>query len=368
MMSLPSGPHIRMYALSTSRQHADHPGQRHEYTRYLAQRMAPMIHALMLVAVLAYLVAAGASAVLHASPLPLWLRLAPVLPLMLVAAAARRVQQPRLLSLLALFCVLLLEIGVNLDGIGHLQAHPWIMPGLLLPVASSVIWLETWDFGIAMALCAFGPLPMLLWPPSSSDIHEVQYLVYMAIAISLAAVLRAFMARTLFEQYRLECQLREQVNTDGLTGLMLRNRFLELARLALCDICREQKPVCMLFLDADHFKQLNDDHGHAAGDAALIALAATLRAQTRQSDLISRIGGEEFAMLLPGLNLQQASQRAEQLRVAVHAIQRPDGALTVSIGIAECSHADEAIENLLARADQAMRQAKNGGRDRIVSA
>jgi diguanylate cyclase (GGDEF)-like protein len=176
------------------------------------------------------------------------------------------------------------------------------------------------------------------------------------------------MARTLFEQFRLERQLREQANTDGLTGLLLRNRFLELARLVLRDAHRQQKPACGLFLDADHFKQLNDDHGHAAGDAALIALAAILRAQMRESDLIGRIGGEEFALLLPGLDMRQASSRAEQLRLAVHAVQRPDGPLTVSIGIAECLHVNEDIEALLARADQAMRRAKIEGRDRAVSA
>ena len=354
-----------MYALFTSQQHAGSLDQHREYTRYLAQRMGPMIHALMLVAVLAYLTATAAGVLFHTSSLPLSLRLAPIPPLLLVAAAAQRVRQPRLLSLLALLCILLLEIGINLNGVGVVQGKPLILPGLLLPVASSVIWLETWDFAIAMALCAFGPLPMLL--SRTSGVQVVQYLIYMAIAILLSTVLRAFMTRTLFEQYRLERQLREQVNTDGLTGLLLRNRFLELGRLALYDICRQQKPACMLFLDADHFKQLNDDHGHAAGDAALIALAEILRAQMRESDLIGRIGGEEFALLLPGLNLRQAGQRAEQLRLAVHSIQRPDGALTVSIGIAECSHADETIESLLARADQAMRRAKNGGRDRVVS-
>lgn len=355
-----------MHALLPRRQYAGNPDQHREYMHYLAQRMGPMIHALMLVAVLAYLAATGAGVLFHTSSLPLSLRLAPILPLLLIAATAQRVRQPRLLSLLSLLCVLLLEIGINLNGVGLAQGEPLILPGLLLPVASSVIWLETWDFAIAMALCAFGPLPMLL--SRTSGVQVVQYLIYMAIAIALSTVLRAFMTSTLFEQYRLERRLREQVNTDGLTGLLLRNRFFELARLALRDTARERKPLCMLFLDADHFKQLNDDHGHAAGDNALIALAATLRTQMRQTDLIGRIGGEEFAMLLPGLNLQQASRRAEQLRLAVHAIQLPRGALTVSIGVAECRHADEAIETLLARADQAMRKAKRGGRDRIVNA
>lgn len=355
-----------MPILPARRQLADASDQRHEYIRYLAQRMGPMIHALMLVAVAAYLTATAAGVLFHTSSLPLSLRLAPILPLLLVAATTRRVQHPRLLSLLSLLCILLLEIGINLNGVGLVRGEPLILPGLLLPVASSVIWLETWDFAAAMTLCALGPLPMLL--SRTSGVQVVQYLIYMVIAIALSTVLRAFMTRTLFEQYRLELRLREQVNTDGLTGLLLRNRFLELARLALCDICRQQKPVCMLFLDADHFKQLNDDHGHAAGDAALIALAATLREQMRQTDLVGRIGGEEFALLLPGLNRQQASQRAEQLRLAVHAIRRPDGMMTVSIGVAECSHADEMIEALLARADKAMRQAKRDGRDRIVSA
>lgn len=341
------------------------PNQRREYAQYLAKQMRPMIHALMLLAVPAYLVATTAISLLRDPPLPLLLRLAPILPLLLLAAIARSVRGPRQLSLLALLCLLLLEIGINLNSFGHVHGQPLVLPGLLLPVASSVIWLGTWDFAIAMALCALGPLPMLLlYAPDNVQIF--QYTVYMAIAISLSIVLRAFIAHTLFEQFRLGQQLREQANTDGLTGLLLRNRFLELARLTLSDIQRQQQPVCMLYLDADNFKQLNDEHGHAAGDAALVALAMTLRARMRQFDLIGRIGGEEFAMLLPGLDLRQASSRAEQLRMAVRAIQRPDGPLTISIGVAECSHPEEAIEPLLARADRAMRQAKRDGRDRVV--
>jgi diguanylate cyclase (GGDEF)-like protein len=355
-----------MPALPNRHRRADDAAQRDEYRRYLARRMAPMTHALMLVAVLSYLVAIGASVLVRSSPLPLWLRLAPVLPLLLVAMATGRVRQPRLLSGLTLLCVLLLEIGINLGSVGHLQ-QPWVPPGLLVPLATSVLWTGRWDFIVAMTLCAVGPLPVLLFGPGDTSLF-VQYAVYMAIAISLATVLRAFMARTLFEQFRLEQQLREQANTDGLTGLLLRNRFLELARLTLDGIHRRQQPACVLYLDADHFKPLNDDHGHAAGDAALVALAAAMRQQLRPNDLIGRIGGEEFAVLLPGLDLHQAGQRAERLRVAVHVIQRPDGPLTVSIGIAECSRTDEEIETILARADHAMRRAKAAGRNRIVAA
>jgi diguanylate cyclase (GGDEF) domain len=349
------------------RQYASDPDQRREYRHYLARQMGPMIHALMLMATLAYGMAVIASALIRSSPLPLLLRLSLLLPLLLVAMTAKHVRRPQALSLLALLCVLLLEIGINLNSFGRLPEQPLVMPGLLLPVASSVIWLARWDFVTAMAMCALGPLPMLLLG-SADGVHIFQYFVYMAIAISLSTVLRAFMARTLFAQFRLERQLRERAYTDGLTGLLLRNRFFELARLTLSDIRRQQKPACMLFLDADHFKQINDNYGHAAGDAALIALAATIRGQMRADDLIGRIGGEEFAILLPGLDLEQAGQRAEQLRLAVRAILRPDGPLTVSIGVAECDHAGENVESLLARADRAMRRAKRDGRDQIISA
>lgn len=346
---------------------ADDTHQCREYRQYLALRMGPMIHALMLVAALSYLAAIGVGALMRDSPVPLWLRMAPAPLLLLVALATGRVRQPRLLSALTLLCVLLLEIGINLGSIGHPQAHAWVPPGLLLPVATSVLWMGRWDFLVAMTLCALGPLPILLFGTADSQLL-VQYLVYMAIAVALAAVLRAFMAGTLFAQFRLEQQLREQASIDGLTGLLQRNRFLELARAALAELRRQQQPACMLFLDADHFKQLNDQYGHAAGDAALVALASTMRRQLRPGDLIGRIGGEEFAMLLPGNSLEQACRRAEQLCQSMREILRPDGPLTTSIGIAECSQdCSDDIETLLARADQAMRQAKREGRDRVVS-
>lgn len=357
-----------MFALFVSVPPDADPNQRREFTHYLAQRMRPVIQALMLVAVLGYVAVITASALAAASVVPLWLRLAPMLPLLLVAACTGHTRRPWVLSVLTLICVLLLEIGSNLNGIGRLQGLPWVMPGtLLIPVASAAVWLARWDFIAGMTLCALGPMPMLLLG-DADGVQVFPYLVYMVIAIALASVLRAFMARMLFEHFRLERQLREQASTDGLTGLLRRNRFLELARLALDEARRQQKPACMLYLDADRFKQLNDGHGHAAGDAALVALAAALRAQTRQSDLIGRIGGEEFGLLLPGLELAQASQRAERLRVAVHDIQRPDGPLTVSIGVTARSTPEEPLESLLARADKAMRQAKADGRDRIVCA
>lgn len=353
-----------MQAPFSKQQRADDPSHRREYMHYLAQRMGPAIHALTLLAAFAYLLAAGGRALVSPSSVPLWLRLAPVVPLFLLALITRRVKQPIPLSVVALLCVLMLEVGVNLNGMGQAPGQRLVLPGLLLPVASSVIWIGRWDFIVAMVLCALGPLPMLLIGVTSG-LPAFQYAVYMTIAISVAAVLRAFMTRTLLEQFRLEKQLRSQANTDGLTGLLLRNRFLELARYALNDIYLQRSPAAMLYLDADHFKQLNDDYGHAAGDEVLVKLADCLRARMRDSDLIGRVGGEEFAVLLGGLNLEQAQARAEQLRQAIRAIHRPDRLLTISVGIAQCNRPGESIESLLSRADKAMRQAKINGRNQV---
>jgi diguanylate cyclase (GGDEF)-like protein len=344
----------------------DDAEDRQKYRRHLARRIGPMTHALMLVSALAYLIGVIASTLLRDPTLPLWLRLLPLPPLLVTAWATGQPRQPAALSLLTLLFVLLLEIGINLNTFGAVPRQAIVLPGLLLPVASSVIWLTRRDFAAGMALCALGPLPMLLLG-DQDRVLIVQYGIYMLIAIAVATVLRAFTTRTLYEQYRLEQQLRDQANSDGLTGLLQRNRFLELAARALDEARRRTRPACVLYLDADHFKSLNDDYGHAAGDVALKALATTIQQHLRRRDIVGRIGGEEFAVLLPGLGLAEAAQRAEQLRVAVHAIERPGGHLSVSIGVIESGHGEEPIATLLMRADRAMRQAKREGRDRVVS-
>lgn len=343
-------------------------GSKSEYRCYLADQMRPLICALMLGALLVYGISVGAGIMLHATKqLPLWLRLAPMAPLLLLALVAPHARRPRVLSALMLTCVLLLEAGINLNGVGHIQGAPRVIPGLLLPVVCSMVWLARWDFAAGMVLCAMGPLPILLLG-SSGNAEIVQYSVYMAVSVMMATVLRAFMARILREQFRLEQQLRAQANTDGLTGLLLRNRFLELAQQALDEARQSSQPLCLAFLDVDHFKPLNDDHGHAAGDVALAGLSAALRGKMRQHDLIGRIGGEEFAVLLPGLDLPHAVLRAEALREAAHTVSRPNGRLTISVGLAQYVAGQDHVASLIARADQAMRRAKQGGRDRVITA
>src|SRR6185437_9105539 len=191
---------------------------RRDYAGYLARRMGPMIHALMVVALCSWLMGVVVRGLLGAGSAQLFWQLAPAAPLLLVIIAVRECREPLTLRMLTLLCVVLLEIGINLTGIDyHASSGHGPLPGLLLPVASSMIWFGRWDFLVAMALCALGPLPVLLH--TGDGVQVLQYAVYMAVSLSLATVLRAFMARTMLEQFKLERLLRERAETDGLTGL-----------------------------------------------------------------------------------------------------------------------------------------------------
>ena len=169
---------------------------------------------------------------------------------------------------------------------------------------------------------------------------------------------------------RLVADLRRLSRHDGLTGLLNR-RALEDALLAQFQRSRRSgEPFCVLMLDVDHFKDINDRHGHAVGDLALKHLSALLLVHMREVDRLARFGGEEFLVLLPGLAPADALPVAERLRSVVAAAPMPLAGvsitLSVSIGMAEWGGALDEPTRLLVRADAAMYQAKQHGRDRVV--
>lgn len=171
------------------------------------------------------------------------------------------------------------------------------------------------------------------------------------------------------EQYRLEQELVRQASTDSLTNAANRRHFLELAEKEIARAQRYQHALSVLQIDVDHFKRINDLYGHATGDHVLRRLVNTCRNALRESDTVGRLGGEEFAILLPNTNEKQASDVAERLRVGLAELRiatRNDFLqFSVSIGVAECrSH--ETIDQTLNRADQALYRAKHLGRNRIV--
>lgn len=177
-------------------------------------------------------------------------------------------------------------------------------------------------------------------------------------------------ARLLEEQ---RAAIERLANVDALTGAATRRHFGELAERELSRAKRAGETVAVLAMDLDRFKALNDAHGHAGGDAALRAFAAVCRAQLRTSDVFGRIGGEEFAVLLPATDAAAALAVAERIRAALAATPLDLGGaaatpVTVSIGVASRRADGALLEALLLAADEALYAAKRGGRNRVVAA
>ncbi len=166
--------------------------------------------------------------------------------------------------------------------------------------------------------------------------------------------------------------LEHRASTDMLTGLRNRYGFFEAAHPAVEATVGAGRPYSVLILDLDRFKAINDDYGHAAGDDILRSFAETCRQTVRAADVLGRLGGEEFVVLLPDTDAGAASLIAERLRKRVAgdpvmvsgAAEDAPVAVTVSIGLAQ-NPAGEGLEAVMRRADHALYQAKNGGRDLV---
>lgn len=165
----------------------------------------------------------------------------------------------------------------------------------------------------------------------------------------------------------LEQQLLHLATTDPLTQALNRRAFEERALQALQRSQRQNLPLCLALLDLDHFKRVNDHHGHATGDAVLREFSALCREQARATDLFARFGGEEFVLLLPDSHLDAAAQGLERLRVNLAENDLQGLRIRVSIGLAEWLPG-ETLEQLLQRADTALYSAKAAGRDCLMRA
>ena len=162
-------------------------------------------------------------------------------------------------------------------------------------------------------------------------------------------------------------RLRDTARTDPLTGLLNRRGFDERLGLELERSRRTGEPLALVLGDLDHFKSLNDRFGHGAGDTALVCVGQTLTAGCRAVDTVARIGGEEFALLIPGSDADGALLAAERLRKSVSGIVDGDGRpLTISFGIVDLPAHGETVQELLYAADRALYGAKSQGRDRAV--
>jgi methyl-accepting chemotaxis protein len=190
------------------------------------------------------------------------------------------------------------------------------------------------------------------------------------LSVALAALIHARELEV--ERQKTAEELERLATTDELTGLFNRRHFLEQARAALARAERDKLPLSLALLDLDHFKQINDRYGHAGGDAVLRHFSALAATKLRGTDVLARIGGEEFAVLMHNTDAEGAALVLERLRSAIEqSVLEFEGhelKVRVSVGWVLVGSPPERIEELLASADAALYRAKSEGRNRVISA
>ncbi|WP_052379859.1 MULTISPECIES: diguanylate cyclase [unclassified Pseudoalteromonas] len=172
------------------------------------------------------------------------------------------------------------------------------------------------------------------------------------------------------ELYQLKEQFKKQANTDPLTELYNRRFFIEQAEKEFNRTRRHNNSLSLISFDIDHFKNINDQFGHPAGDQVLIKLAKALQPVIRNEDTLARIGGEEFSLLLPETPVDVANQVAERIRqtlakLIIKGDFQGEITMTVSLGVTSLKAEDDSFEQLFKRADKALYNAKNNGRDQV---
>ncbi len=294
-----------------------------------------------------------------------WLGWWTLIPLLLAIAAFRvadtrtpTVRRPEYALLAAwVLSELILAASVAVSGGPLVPTTAWLaIPVLTLGARFS-------NRGIALGVGV--SLTLLVAVELGVDAHAVVADPPLLIA-PLALIVCVAMFQTVL--MRSEIRLRDEVVIDSLTGMLNRRALLHRVEELEQQSKVIRQPVSVIVADIDRFKQFNDGHGHAAGDALLVDLSYQLRKTLRAFDLCYRTGGEEFLVLLPGADLSQAALLAEQLREAAAGLERDSGQVTMSFGVA-ASTASEAFdyETVFGEADAALYEAKRAGRDRVCT-
>jgi diguanylate cyclase (GGDEF)-like protein len=229
---------------------------------------------------------------------------------------------------------------------------------------------------VAGVLCLTVPITVAfaLQPDTFHRAMAFVSLMYMAASFRSIRTLGYFFGRA----HRLAHELRREkaradalARTDVLTGLANRRAFYEHGEILLRDLLGSQRPAAALMVDIDHFKAINDRHGHAGGDVAIRAVANVIRSHGDSEGFAARLGGEEFVLLLPDMTPEAALAVAERIRADTSALslQHEDRAIsiTISLGVAPLAPGTD-LEGWLARADAALYRAKECGRDRVEAA
>jgi diguanylate cyclase (GGDEF)-like protein len=211
------------------------------------------------------------------------------------------------------------------------------------------------------------------YPATSSWAHFVvggSALLTLSLIGKWVSDMRVRISRQARELEEAVTTVQEMATNDMLTGVLNRRVMTELAEGEVKLIERSGASMCMVLIDIDHFKQVNDRHGHQGGDAVLKTMAKLIQSQLRHVDKFARWGGEEFLLMLPNIGPADAMAALERLRAGVQAmaiVERPGLSVTFSAGLAQAKPG-ESLENLVERADQALYEAKRQGRNRCLAA
>ncbi|MCS4245740.1 diguanylate cyclase (GGDEF)-like protein [Pseudomonas sp. BIGb0164] len=250
--------------------------------------------------------------------------------------------------------VMLFTVGMSVSAVSCYSAYRYMTLG---------------SMGLVLLPCTL----WLLFQPSPMQVGvAVAVLVFSTFVVSATRKL----SDALEKAFRLTRQMERAHNistraaqTDELTGLMNRRAFFEHAQLLYAQCRHNQQPLSALMMDMDHFKDINDTYGHQAGDQVLRQIGGVISASFRQADVYGRLGGEEFAVLLPNTSLETARDIAEQLIKAISGLAaEPVHGLTASLGVATTRSLDQDLHSLMNTADKALYRAKALGRNQVAVA
>ena len=222
-------------------------------------------------------------------------------------------------------------------------------------------------------------LPATVWLALEDNVltraMAIGAVIYVVAAFRAATTLSASLRHSIRLTHELaiaRADAERLARTDELTGMRNRRAFYELGELAMAQAKRYDDPIAVISLDIDHFKKVNDTWGHATGDETLRLVALIIQRTIRTSDIAGRVGGEEFAIVLPRATPEQALAMAERLRAAMEKAplyhDRGEIHFTSSFGVAVRDAENDTLDRLLAEADKALYEAKEGGRNRVVCA
>jgi diguanylate cyclase (GGDEF)-like protein len=201
---------------------------------------------------------------------------------------------------------------------------------------------------------------------------EIAAILAACVPLLIAPPIAWFLVDLLLRVHHVEQEMRSLASYDSLTGLPSRHAFFDNANNYVSLAQREHKTFSVMIIDLDHFKSINDRYGHPAGDAVLKLFADVVNSVARRSDIMGRLGGEEFAIVLPSTNTSEALEFSERLHHAINqAVLKYNGSAiryTASIGLSEFdTDSADGIDDLLARADLALYQAKQSGRNQTAT-